>query len=103
MPDVSAVIPSGLRPPLEVALAKAVRNVAAVGSLPAPVCFEPKWDGYRTQIFREKGRTSLWSRQGKDLTRYSVRLSTTRDDFSLVKGQLVVRDRCRPLIAQLVH
>jgi ATP-dependent DNA ligase len=70
VPDSSDVIPSKLLPPMEVALAKPVKSLAAVGVLPAPVCFEPKWDGYRVLIFREEGRTSLWSRQGKELTRY---------------------------------
>ncbi|HEX9229716.1 MAG TPA: ATP-dependent DNA ligase, partial [Arthrobacter sp.] len=32
--------------------------------------YEPKWDGFRVSIARGAGRTVLWSRQGKDLTRY---------------------------------
>ncbi|MDQ0241420.1 ATP-dependent DNA ligase [Arthrobacter bambusae] len=64
------VIPLGLRPPLEVALAKAVKGVPPASALPGQMRFEPKFDGYRVLIFREKGLTSLWSRRGKDLTRY---------------------------------
>ncbi|SLK00865.1 ATP dependent DNA ligase domain-containing protein [Arthrobacter sp. P2b] len=32
--------------------------------------FEPKFDGYRVLIFRDHDRVSIWSRQGKELTRY---------------------------------
>ncbi|MGM7774458.1 ATP-dependent DNA ligase [Arthrobacter sp. KNU-44] len=64
------VVPAVLRPPLEVALAKAVKGIPPAAALPGTMCFEPKFDGYRVLIFREEGRASLWSRQGKDLTRY---------------------------------
>ncbi|HAG58008.1 MAG TPA: hypothetical protein DCL83_01190 [Arthrobacter bacterium] len=39
-------IPAGLRPPMEVALAKAVKVLPAANALPGQLCFEPKWDGY---------------------------------------------------------
>ncbi|WP_373458726.1 ATP-dependent DNA ligase [Pseudarthrobacter sulfonivorans] len=32
--------------------------------------YEPKWDGYRLCALVGAGGVSLWSRQGKDLTRY---------------------------------
>jgi ATP-dependent DNA ligase len=45
-----------------------------------PMCFEPKWDGYRLIAFREGDRTILWSRPGKDLTRCSVGVKSRRAD-----------------------
>ena len=73
-------IPSELRPPIDVALAKAVRMLPAPDALFGEMCFEPKWDGYRLIAFRERDRTSLWSRQGKDLTRFSVGVKRRRAD-----------------------
>nr|WP_254106708.1 hypothetical protein [Arthrobacter sp. 68b] len=31
--------------------------------------YEPKWDGFRATAFIEADRVTLWSRQGKELTR----------------------------------
>ncbi|MFC9336422.1 hypothetical protein [Arthrobacter sp. NPDC057009] len=64
------VTASALRPPLEVVLAKAVKGIPAPAALPGQMLFEPKFDGYRALIFRDQDRVRLWSRQGKDLTRY---------------------------------
>lgn len=63
-------LPSALRPPLEVVLAKAVKGIPAPAALPGQMLFEPKFDGYRVLIFRDLDGVSLWSRQGKNLTRY---------------------------------
>lgn len=63
-------LPSTLRPPLEGVLAKAVEGIPAPAALPGQMLFEPKFDGYRVLIFRDRDRVSLWSRQGKNLTRY---------------------------------
>ena len=40
-------LPSELRPPLEVVLAKAVKGIPAPTALPGQMLFEPKFDGYR--------------------------------------------------------
>jgi len=53
-------------------LAKAAKDVPLPAALPGQVLFEPKFGGYRIMIFRDRDRASLWSRQGKELTRYSV-------------------------------
>ncbi len=53
-------------PPLEPMLAKA-------GELPADAegwLFEPKWDGFRTLVFREGGELYLQSRDKKPMLRY---------------------------------
>ncbi|MDQ0620175.1 ATP-dependent DNA ligase [Arthrobacter globiformis] len=70
MSQSGEVIPPVLLPPLEVALAKGVKGIPPAAALPGQMLFEPKFDGYRVLIFRDRDRTSLWSRQGKDLTRY---------------------------------
>jgi ATP-dependent DNA ligase len=40
------------------------------GALPGTLLYEPKWDGYRAVGIRDDNGATLWSRQGKDLTRY---------------------------------
>lgn len=39
-------------------------------TLTGNLTYEPKWDGYRAIGIRDDNGASLWSRQGKDLTRY---------------------------------
>lgn len=63
-------LPPALRPPVSLALAKAVESVPAEDALPGGCLYEPKWDGYRLCALVGSGGVSLWSRQGKDLTRY---------------------------------
>jgi ATP-dependent DNA ligase len=54
-----------LMPPIAPMLAKAVT------SLPdGALIFEPKWDGFRSIIFRDGGDVEIGSRNGKPLTRY---------------------------------
>lgn len=50
--------------PFELALAKAVRSVPARKGIQ----FEPKWDGFRTDLLVEDGTPVLYSRNGTDLT-----------------------------------
>jgi ATP-dependent DNA ligase len=63
-------VPPTLRPPVSLALAKAVETVPAESALPGGCLYEPKWDGYRLCVLAGSGGVSLWSRQGKDMTRY---------------------------------
>lgn len=87
-------IPSALRPPIDVALAKAVEVLPAPTALSGEMCFEPKWDGYRLIVFREEDRTSLWSRQGKDLTKYLPELHAAAAEMvpagCILDGEAVV-------------
>ena len=59
-----------MRPPVSLALAKAVESVPAEDALPGGCIYEPKWDGYRLCSLTRAGGVSLFSRQGKDLARY---------------------------------
>lgn len=61
-------VPATLRPPVPLALAKAVESVPAEAALPGGSVYEPKWDGFRLCALVRAGGVSLWSRQGKDLT-----------------------------------
>ena len=54
-----------LMPPIAPMLAKAVTSLPEGG-----VMFEPKWDGFRSIIFRDGGDVEIGSRNGKPLTRY---------------------------------
>jgi hypothetical protein len=72
---VVAGLPAGLAPPVSVALARAVTKMPRAGALPGTLAFEAKWDGYRCIAIRDNNGASLWSRQGKDLTRYFPELT----------------------------
>ena len=62
-------LPPALHPPVAVALAKLVKTVPGPNALPGGLNAEPKWDGFRTTAFNDGGKVTLWSRQGKELTR----------------------------------
>ncbi|WP_235012940.1 ATP-dependent DNA ligase [Arthrobacter sp. SLBN-100] len=47
-----------------------MKGIPPPAALPGQVLFEPKFDGYRILIFRDRNGVGLWSRQGKELTRY---------------------------------
>ena len=61
-------LPPDLAGPVAVALAKPVRDLPAAGALPGGCRYEPKWDGYRLVVVRDRSGTRLWSKQGRDLT-----------------------------------
>lgn len=67
--DSAAVtLPAALRPPLQLALARAATAIPAPTALPGGCLYEPKWDGFRLVVARTGEATTLWSRQGVDLT-----------------------------------
>ncbi|SJM55504.1 ATP-dependent DNA ligase LigC [Agrococcus casei LMG 22410] len=85
-------MPAGLSPPFEVALARPVSSFLHPVSLPGGVLYEPKWDGFRLVIVRDED-VSLWSRQGKDLTRYFPELIAAAEllpEGVIVDGEAVV-------------
>jgi ATP-dependent DNA ligase len=55
-----------LRPPVLPMLAKRAEAVPQGGSW----IFEPKWDGFRTLVFRDRDEIFIQSRDGKSLNRY---------------------------------
>ena len=62
-------LPPALHPPVAAALAKLVKTFPGPNALPGGLNAEPKWDGFRTTAFNDGGKVTLWSRQGKELTR----------------------------------
>jgi ATP-dependent DNA ligase len=86
--------PEGLRPPFTLALARLVQRLPVPEALPGGCIYEPKWDGFRLAIIRDGDRTSLWSRQGKDLTRYFADLHAEASEQippgCVVDGEAVV-------------
>lgn len=69
-PPAGTGLPVGLAPPVKVARARVVTKMPRAGAAPGKLIYEPKWDGYRATGIRDNNGTTLWSRQGKDLTRY---------------------------------
>jgi len=63
-------VPPSFHPPVSLALAKAVDSIPAEAALPGGARYEPKWDGYRACALVGVGGVSLWSRHGKELSRY---------------------------------
>ncbi|MDP9696158.1 UNVERIFIED_ORG: ATP-dependent DNA ligase [Arthrobacter globiformis] len=62
-------LPPALQPPVAVALAKLVRTFPGPNALPGGLWAEPKWDGFRATAYIDAGQVTLWSRQGKELTK----------------------------------
>jgi ATP-dependent DNA ligase len=68
-----------------------------VGQLPdGPCSFEPKWDGFRTVVFRDGDQVELGSRNERPLTRYFPELVTAVKAHlpgrCVVDGEIVVPD-----------
>ncbi|RBY92348.1 ATP-dependent DNA ligase [Blastococcus sp. TBT05-19] len=61
-------LPPELSGPVAVQLAKPVRAIPQPAALAGGCRYEPKWDGYRLVVVRERNSTRLWSKQGRDLT-----------------------------------
>jgi ATP-dependent DNA ligase len=120
---VDAGLPVNLRPPVVVALAHAVEKIPDPGALPGGAWYEPKWDGYRAVIARDGDETSIWSRQGKNLSRYfpdlinaaaellppgclldgeAVIWSEDRLDFSALQQRLSTSAKAMPGLARQV-
>lgn len=65
---MSGSLPADLRVP-SLAAAKPVARVPKPGALPGGCLYEPKWDGFRVSA-TVTDTVTIWSRQGKDLTRW---------------------------------
>lgn len=80
-----------VQPPLEPMLAKAQTKVPAHARAWS---YEPKWDGFRTVVFRDGGEVVLQSRNGKELGRYFPELlDTLRAEVAprcVLDGEVVV-------------
>jgi ATP-dependent DNA ligase len=79
-----------VNPPVLPMLAKRVDNIPADGDW----MFEPKWDGFRTLVFRDGGEILIQSRDQKPLNRYFPELleplSRSLPDRCVLDGELVI-------------
>ncbi len=79
-------------PPVLPMLAKAVKGIAALDG--RDVSFEPKWDGFRSIIFRSGDRVEIGSRNAKPMTRYFPELVeavlANLPERCVVDGEIIV-------------
>ncbi|HTW21476.1 MAG TPA: ATP-dependent DNA ligase [Mycobacteriales bacterium] len=57
-------------PPIAPMLAKAVPAVPVAADVPGGLLYEPKWDGFRSIIFRDGDEVEIGSRNERPMTRY---------------------------------
>ena len=80
-----------VNPPVAPMLAK------PAGQIPdGPYCFEPKWDGFRSIIFRDGAEVEIGSRNERPMTRYFPELVTAvLEQFPercVIDGEIVIPD-----------
>jgi ATP-dependent DNA ligase len=75
-------------PPVAPMLARSVPDI------PAGMCYEPKWDGFRSVIFRDGDEVEIGSRNERPMTRYFPELvEAVRAEFPprcVVDGEIVL-------------
>jgi ATP-dependent DNA ligase len=81
-------------PPVSPMLAKSIPEMPAPSDVEGGLLYEPKWDGFRSIIFRDGDEVEIGSRNEKPMTRYfpevaeAVRASFP--DKCVVDGEIVV-------------
>ncbi|MFF1880280.1 ATP-dependent DNA ligase [Pseudarthrobacter sp. NPDC058196] len=87
-------LPAALHPPLDLALAKAVEGIPRGDVLTGGSVFEMKFDGFRAVCLVGSDGAWLYSRQGKDLSRYFPDvLASVREHIPpgcVIDGEVVV-------------
>ncbi|MGW4465381.1 ATP-dependent DNA ligase [Micromonospora sp. NBC_01796] len=80
-------------PPVAPMLAK------PIGDIPAGQLYEPKWDGFRSIIFRDGDEVEIGSRNEKPMTRYFPEIvEAVRANFpdrAVIDGEIIVADTDR--------
>ena len=75
-------------PPVSPMLAK------SVGTIPPDVSYEPKWDGFRSILFRDGDEVEFGSRNERPMTRYFPELADAAraelPDRCVVDGEIVI-------------
>lgn len=79
-----------VQPPVSPMLARPLKK------LPPGFCYEPKWDGFRSIIFRDGDEVEIGSRNERPLTRYFPELvEEVRAQFpqrAVVDGEVIIAD-----------
>ncbi len=82
--------PPGVAPPVEPMLAKIADAIPPAGGF----LFEPKWDGFRALVFRDRGDVYIQSRDLRPLDRYFPDLHAafldTLPDGCVLDGEIVI-------------
>ncbi|HEY3733430.1 MAG TPA: ATP-dependent DNA ligase [Streptosporangiaceae bacterium] len=80
-----------VNPPVAPMLAKPVDQIPD-----GPYCFEPKWDGFRSIIFRDSDEVEIGSRNERPMTRYFPELvaaiTAQLPERCVIDGEIVVPD-----------
>ena len=80
-----------VNPPVAPMLAKAVDQIPD-----GPYSFEPKWDGFRSIIFRDCGEVEIGSRNERPMTRYFPEIVAAvlanLPERCVIDGEIVVPD-----------
>lgn len=83
-------------PPVPPMLAKAVKDFGSVPRSAGTVVYEPKWDGFRSIIFRAGDEVEIGSRNEKPMTRYFPEIvEAVRASFperAVIDGEIVLID-----------
>lgn len=78
-------------PPVAPMLAKSVKDIPS-----GPLSFEPKWDGFRSVIFRDGDEVEIGSRNERPMTRYFpevvAALQANLPERCVVDGEIVIPD-----------
>src|SRR5215813_2007543 len=68
----------------------------SVPMIPASCVYEPKWDGFRSVIFRDGGEVEIGSRNERPMTRYFPEIVAavlaSLPERSVVDGEIVIPD-----------
>ena len=80
-----------VNPPVAPMLAKPVDRIPT-----GPYCFEPKWDGFRSIIFRDGDEVEIGSRNERPMTRYFPELvaaiTAQLPERCVIDGEIVIPD-----------
>jgi ATP-dependent DNA ligase len=80
-----------VNPPVAPMLAKSVDRIPD-----GPYCFEPKWDGFRSIIFRDSGEVEIGSRNERPMTRYFpevvAAVLANLPERCVIDGEIVIPD-----------
>ena len=80
-----------VNPPVAPMLAKSVDGIPD-----GPYCFEPKWDGFRSIIFRDSGEVEIGSRNERPMTRYFpevvAAVLANLPERCVIDGEIVIPD-----------
>src|SRR5580704_9621196 len=76
-------------PPVAPMLAKSVKEIPA-----GPMSYEPKWDGFRSVIFRDGGEVEIGSRNERPMTRYFpevvAAVLANLPDRCVIDGEIII-------------